>query len=532
MKHILLSYLLLFSFAAHAVSMQADEVPDDSIPAVRLLAIGNSFSADAVEHYLQGIAKASNINLIIGHAFNGGYNLSSIWRDINNPKEDSKLQYYRKIDEDGHMTTYKDYTLHDAIDDEQWDYITLQQASGESGLYHTYEPFLENIITYFKARFADTNLKMGFHMVWPYANSCTLTKFKYYNYDQATMYNAILDATWQTMQNHPELDFLIPCGTAVQNLRSTFIGDDIDRDGYHLNVGIGRYTAAYTWFATLFQDKVASDTHFPYTLNAFTSQIAKNAATAAIANPYSVTPQIYQDYIGENTITPADIYINFSHLGTNTPQWNDITREYDMTTGLIDSEGKDAGIIVFQTEKFCNASFGGPLVTHTELNMPEDVSKTSVTGYSEGTNGNTAPKPSCAFSFQHMNKALAYDFAVFSSCIYTPGNRETSVQLAGADTITASINTTNNTSQLLIFYDVCPDSDGTVTLSVSAGSNNDTANKFYYLNALRISAHNPEDGLRDPDMSAYIHARKVFKDKHLYIIRDGETYSVDGKRIK
>lgn len=532
MKHILLSYLLLFTFAAHVESMLADEVPDDSIPTVRLLAIGNSFSADAVEHhYLQGIAKASNINLIIGHAFNGGYNLSSVWSDINDAKEGPKLRYYRKIDKDGHMTTYDDYTLLDAIDDEQWDCITLQQASGESGRYHTYEPFLGNIINYFRTRFSNTNLKLGFHMVWPYANRCTLAKFKYYNYDQATMYNAILDATRQTMQNHPDLDFLIPSGTAVQNLRSTFIGDNIDRDGYHLNT-IGRYTAAYTWFATLFQDKVASDTHFPYTLNAFTSQIAKNAATAAIANPYSVTPQIYQDYLGENAITPADIYINFSHLGTNTPQWNDITREYDMTTGLIDSEGKDAGIIVFQTEKFCNASSSGPIVTHTELNMPADVSKTSVTGYSEGTNGNTAPKPSCAFSFQHMNKALAYDFAVFSSSTYTPGNRESLFQLVGADTIAASINTTNNTSQLLIFHDVRPDNDGTITLSVSAGPNNDTANKFYYLNALRISAFNPEDGLQDVEMPAYIHARKVLKNKNLYIVRDGEVYSPDGKRVR
>lgn len=37
---------------------------------------------------------------------------------------------------------------------------------------------------------------------------------------------------------------IIPTGTAIQNARTSFVGDHMNRDGYHLDLKIGRYTAA------------------------------------------------------------------------------------------------------------------------------------------------------------------------------------------------------------------------------------------------------------------------------------------------
>ena len=68
--------------------------------------------------------------------------------------------------------------------------------------------------------------------------------------DQMKMYECITD----TVQQHivPRTDFaaIIPSGTAIQNARSSYFGDKLTRDGYHLNE-LGRLIAGYTWFCML-----------------------------------------------------------------------------------------------------------------------------------------------------------------------------------------------------------------------------------------------------------------------------------------
>jgi hypothetical protein len=47
---------------------------------------------------------------------------------------------------------------------------------------------------------------------------------------------------------------IIPSGTAIQSLRMSAVNNppmDFTRDGYHLDLGSGRYAAACTWYETL-----------------------------------------------------------------------------------------------------------------------------------------------------------------------------------------------------------------------------------------------------------------------------------------
>ena len=77
--------------------------------------------------------------------------------------------------------------------------------------------------------------------------------FKYYNMDQSTMYEAI-NNTLATVIQESNIDIVIPSGIAIQNLRNTSVNNppmDLTRDGYHLDFGAGRYTAACTWFESL-----------------------------------------------------------------------------------------------------------------------------------------------------------------------------------------------------------------------------------------------------------------------------------------
>ena len=61
---------------------------------IKVLAIGNSFSQDAVEQYLFELAKSQGDSLVIGNAYIGG---CSIERHYTNLLGDSALYDYRKV---------------------------------------------------------------------------------------------------------------------------------------------------------------------------------------------------------------------------------------------------------------------------------------------------------------------------------------------------------------------------------------------------------------------------------------------------
>ena len=65
---------------------------------VRILAIGNSFSQDAVEQYLHELAEAEGISTIIGNMFIGGCSLE---RHVKNARENAPAYAYRKLGTDG-----------------------------------------------------------------------------------------------------------------------------------------------------------------------------------------------------------------------------------------------------------------------------------------------------------------------------------------------------------------------------------------------------------------------------------------------
>src|SRR5690554_6809134 len=73
-----------------------------------------------------------------------------------------------------------------------------------------------------------------------------MQNFRYQN-NQMSMYNGIVDAMETVILPDEAFDFLIPAGTAIQNVRTSFIGDVLTRDGYHLSIPLGRYIAGMTW---------------------------------------------------------------------------------------------------------------------------------------------------------------------------------------------------------------------------------------------------------------------------------------------
>ena len=251
---------------------------------VRILAIGNSFSQDAVEQYLHELAEAEGISTIIGNMFIGGCSLE---RHVKNARDNAPAYAYRKIGTDGKKRERGKMSLEAVLADEDWDYVSLQQASPFSGMYETYEASLPELIEYVKARLPKKT-KLMLHQTWAYASTSKHSGFKNYNCNQLTMYQAITDAVKKAAKVN-KIKIVIPSGTAIQNARTSFIGDHLNRDGYHLDVKIGRYTAACTWFERIFKHNVIGNPYTPEGLDEARKAVAQKAAHAAVKHPYKVT---------------------------------------------------------------------------------------------------------------------------------------------------------------------------------------------------------------------------------------------------
>ena len=269
--------MALFCLVSGVMEAQTDKV-------VRILSIGNSFSEDAVEQHLHDIAVADGKEVIIGNMYIGGCSLK---RHLTNARENKPAYRYRKIGLDGKKVTIKEFTLEQALADESWDYVSLQQQSGNSGIYSTWEESLPVLLEYVKAR-VPKKAKLMLHQTWAYDPTSTHKDFKNYDHNQVKMYNAIVDAVDRAAKL-TGIKIIIPCGTAVQNARTTLLKDTITRDGYHLHKPCGRYTAACTWYEKIFRRNVIGNTYLPKGMTPEQRLAAQKSAHAAVKKPNKVT---------------------------------------------------------------------------------------------------------------------------------------------------------------------------------------------------------------------------------------------------
>ena len=103
------------------------------------------------------------------------------------------------------------------------------------------------------------------------------------------MYNMICDAATQMFRDCESVAGIIPSGTAIQNARTSYLGDSFNRDGYHLEVNYGRFTAACTWIEALTGKDVTTNTYKPSTVSDSQANVAKAAAHAACQKVIEVT---------------------------------------------------------------------------------------------------------------------------------------------------------------------------------------------------------------------------------------------------
>lgn len=275
MKKIIFTLLLSLCF------ISASAVQKDTI---RILSIGNSFSEDAVEDHLYSVASEAGYVFIIGNMFIPGCSLVT---HAANVRTDAPDYSYRKIDAQGVKTVTWGDPLSKAVKDEEWDIVTLQQASHFSGIRDTYIPYLQELHDHISKECPSAEII--FHMTWAYDANTIHHAFADYGKDQIRMYESILDAVGYAVEK-VGIEKIIPSGTAVQNARTTVLGDKVNSDdGYHLSRPHGRYLAACVWFEFLTGRKVVGN---PYCADGMSPQecrLAQKAAHAAVKRPMKIT---------------------------------------------------------------------------------------------------------------------------------------------------------------------------------------------------------------------------------------------------
>lgn len=271
----LLTLLLAFTFT---LSVSAQE------KILKVLAIGNSFSEDGIENYLYDLAKADGQQIIIGNMYIGG---ASIELHVKNSREDKASYSYRKVGLDGKKMTTKDVSISHAIADEDWDYISLQQASPFSGQHTVIMKDLPELIRYVNS-LKKPHTKLLYHQTWAYQQDSDHKGFANYDKSQEKMYASIVDAT-KKISKMKDFDLVVPAGTAIQNARTSSQGDTYTRDGYHLELNFGRFTAACTWYEKLLGKDVRKNSYKPEQVTDKQAKIAKQAAHKAVKKPFKVS---------------------------------------------------------------------------------------------------------------------------------------------------------------------------------------------------------------------------------------------------
>ena len=272
------------------------------------LFVGNSFNVDAREQ-LPGILTANGTKkVLMGRVYHGGCTLPQ----YNTNYTTERFCAYRVCRPGesiwGGGEEY-DTTLQYAIEAEEWDIITFMEYTGHQCCWSWNETEKGHINGLIEKAFAAHPKKRPAIVLMLTQTSAAQSDLVKNNFggDQMKMYKTITDFAGHVLEDTC-IDKVIATGTAVQNLRTSRLNSDkkqdLSRDGYHLDYGVSRYTAACTVFYNIFEPclgltlegnsyRWSESIEFPtsHSLPVTDSNVGlcRYAARAATDNPFNVT---------------------------------------------------------------------------------------------------------------------------------------------------------------------------------------------------------------------------------------------------
>lgn len=206
---------------------------------LKILSIGNSFSDDA-QRYLYQIARAGHQEMKVVNAYIGG---CSLHRHYTNMLSGERAYQFEL---NGFFSGLP-VGLQEILLNDEWDVVTLQQASHFSNCYDTYQPYLIELATF--VRRCCPNARLLIHQTWAYEQGSKRLCEELGYTDSSQMFLDIKDA-YAKAADAIRADGILPSGETLQNALASGI-QKVHRDTFHADLGIGRYMLASTWYQAL-----------------------------------------------------------------------------------------------------------------------------------------------------------------------------------------------------------------------------------------------------------------------------------------
>ena len=205
---------------------------------MKILAIGNSFSQDATR-YLYGISKDMPVKMKVVNLYIGGCSLRTHYINMLEDRKNYMMEFNGQVT--GFMVSIKEALISD-----DWDVVTLQQVSGNSVNYATYQPYLNELAAY--VRKYSPRSKLYMHQTWAYEEgSQRLCVEKGY----ATEEDMLSDVVKAYDKAAVDIGAygIIPSGRVMYVLHKKIPA--VHRDTFHASYGAGRFALALNWYRTL-----------------------------------------------------------------------------------------------------------------------------------------------------------------------------------------------------------------------------------------------------------------------------------------
>ncbi len=228
-----------------------------------ILAIGNSFSEDST-FYLHGILDDLGIENKVVNLYYPGCSFKQHWEHI--VKNEKAYVYQENKGTNPHQEE-KMVSIDEILNSQKWDIIVSHQASHDSGLRETYEPYIIDFYNYLKEN--QPQAKLYLQETWAYEIDSSHDKFYLYDSSQEKMFKMLEDnyLYYQRILNVP----LIETGNIIQKIRKMAPFDyenggmSLCRDGFHLHYLYGRYLVALMWAKELINLDVRKSNFIPKT---------------------------------------------------------------------------------------------------------------------------------------------------------------------------------------------------------------------------------------------------------------------------
>ena len=309
-----LACLVSFSACSERKADPEEELDPSSIeyllkkPNLKVLDIGNSYSV-GVFSLLPAVVKycKADVNdMCLYELYRSGSSFRT-WCNLYEDKDTQHFSFYRVI---GNLTVNVPYGVYPERDgsvfrrvltEVEWDLIIIHQVSTYAPYYDSWAGegiggFLEQLLGIIRQH--QPRAKIGFMLVHSYWDCYSGNKER----SSFERWQLIANSV-QQLQRDYDIQFIIPYGTAVENLRFSSLNNDYDltKDGTHLEYGLSQYTAACCLFESLITPRTGisclgspalidvSDTESLYpsiSVNKKNALIAQKAAILAVKDMF------------------------------------------------------------------------------------------------------------------------------------------------------------------------------------------------------------------------------------------------------